>query len=436
MAEAWKDDFHTAIAQKNADAMRRAIANGLPINEHVLAPFGEGNEFTPLHYAVDKSGGSTVVDVLIAAGADVNAPVIENGEKRATPLMLAARRGNLAVVKQLLVAGADVNYADKSDSTPLSWSTLEKKPTHETVMKALLAAGAKSNYQALVGAARTGSPAMIEMLAASGADVNEVSRWGTALVLTAHEKRVDTTEALLRVGADPHLRLPATHRNYPSQCALDAAKKARASKVIAILEAALAGQRPSAAPPKPLDDVPMLWKRIEKALKANPTVKKSLKKGATEEQIAACEAALGVTFPPDLRASYRIHNGQKGESDGLLPEGFAELDCEYVLLSLDEIANEWKTWKELDDAGEFKKRKAQPDFGVRSDWWNPNWVPFATDGGGDSLCIDLAPAKGGTAGQVILHHHADDARSKKATGVQALLDLLAKHLEELASEDE
>ncbi len=156
---------------------------------------------------------------------------IENAEKRATPLMLAARRGNLAVVKRLLAAGADVNYADKYDSTPLSWSILEKKPGHETVMKALLAAGAKSNYQALVGAARTGSPAMIEMLAASGADVNEVSRWGTALVLAAHEKRVDTTESLLRVGADPHLRIPDTHRNYPNQCALDVAKKRKRQRL-------------------------------------------------------------------------------------------------------------------------------------------------------------------------------------------------------------
>lgn len=433
MAKTWKDDFHSAISAKNADAMRRAIANGLPINERVL---GFNNEFTPLHYAIDQCGSSPVIGVLIAAGADVNAPVIENDEKRATPLVLAARRGNLPVVNQLLAAGADVNYTDLYDTTPLSWSTSEKKPAHDAVMKALLAAGAKSNYQALVGAARHGSPAMIEMLAASGTDVNEISRWGTALVLAAHEKRVDTTEALLRAGADPHLRLPDTHPNYPGQTALDVAKKAKASKVIPILEAALAGQRLAAVPPKPLDDVPKLWKRIEKALKAHPTVKKSLKKGATEEQIAACEAALSVTFPPDLRASFLVHDGQKTGADGLLPEGFADLDSEFVLLSLDTVANEWKTWRKLNDVGEFKNQKALPDKGVRSDWWNPKWVPFAADGGGDSLCVDLAPAKGGTVGQVILHQHADDGRPKKATDIQTLLHLLAEHLEERAVADE
>ena len=149
MAEAWKTEFHKAIAQKNPDAMRQAIANGLPINERVLAPAGSVNEFTPLHYAVDNDGGPTVIEVLIAAGADVNAPVIKDGEKRATPLVLAARRGNLPVVKLLLAAAADMNYTDKSDSTPLSASTFGNKPAHENVMKALLLAGAKSNYRRL-----------------------------------------------------------------------------------------------------------------------------------------------------------------------------------------------------------------------------------------------------------------------------------------------
>jgi len=433
MTKAWEHDFRSAVGTKNADAMRRAIANGLPIKERVL---GFDNEFTPLQYAVDKGGCPTVVAVLISAGADLNAPVMRDEENRESPLVLAARRGNLPVVKQLLAAGADVNYTDKYDITPLSASTSEKKPAYEAVMKVLLAAGAKSNYQALVGAARCGSPAMIEMLAASGADLNEVSRWGTALVLAAHEKRVDTTEALVRVGADPHLRLPNTHPNYPGQTALDVAKKAKASKVITILEAALGGHRPAAETPKSLDDIPKLWKRVEKALKANPTVKKSLNKGATDEQIAACETALGVALPPELRASYLIHDGQKAGADGLLPEGFADLASEFVLLSLEEVANEWKTWKKLDDGGEFKNQKALPDAGVRSDWWNPNWVPFAWDGGGDSLCVDLEPAPGGTVGQVIFHQHDAAGRSKKATGIQALLHLLAEHLEELAAEDE
>lgn len=408
--------------------MRRAVAAKMPVNRYVL---GYENEYTPLLYAIDEKGGASVVGVLIEAGADVNAKVKD--DYGYSPLCLAARRGDLATVRLLLAAGADVNYANKTDVTPLSCATWEKKPAHEAVMKVLLAAGAKPNYQALVGAARSGSPAMIEMLAKAGADVNEVSRWGTALLLAVHEKRADTTEALLRVGADPNLRVPDSHRNYPGQSALDVARQAKAKRVIPILEAAVAGRPPTAPSPKPLGDVPTLWKRIDRSLKARPAVKRSLRKGATEDQIAACEAALGVTFPPDLRVSYLIHDGQKPNADGLFPEGFAGLDSAFLLLTLGDVANQWQKWKQLADSGEFKKQKGQPDAGVRADWWNAKWVPFAGDGGGDSLCVDLAPAKGGTAGQVILHQHAAAARSKNASSYQVLLHQLAEHLEESAA---
>ena len=106
----WKNDFHSAIANQNANAMRKAIANGLPINKYIA---GLNNENTPLQYAVEQHGGPDVVEVLIAAGADLNAPVIEDGEKGATPLVLAAINGDLPVVKRLLAAGADVNYMDE-----------------------------------------------------------------------------------------------------------------------------------------------------------------------------------------------------------------------------------------------------------------------------------------------------------------------------------
>jgi ankyrin repeat protein len=235
--DAWKDDFHTAIGNKDGAAMQRALAKGLPVGEYV---FGSNREYTPLLYAVDNNGGAAVVAALIASGADVNAPVQDS--YRATPLGLAARRGSLPVVQQLLAAGADVNYSGPGDVTPLSFATGNKTLVHRAVTKALLKAGAQPTYQALIAAARHGSPEMIEMLAKAGADLNEVSRWGTALILAVHEKRVDTTGALLKSGADPNLRLPLTHGNYPGQTALDVAKQAKAKKVLPLLEAAAGKQ--------------------------------------------------------------------------------------------------------------------------------------------------------------------------------------------------
>lgn len=74
---------------------------------------------------------------------------------------------------------------------------------------------------------------------------------------------------------------------------------------------------------------------------------------------------------------------------------------------------------------------ATPDAGVRADWCNPGRVPFASNGG-DSVCIDLNPAKGGTLGQVILMNHESRHRLRLAASFGELLVRLAEHYEEQA----
>jgi hypothetical protein len=54
MPHPWKDEFHASVARKDPECMRRAIANGMPINKHVFTFPGN---FTPLHYAVDQGAG-------------------------------------------------------------------------------------------------------------------------------------------------------------------------------------------------------------------------------------------------------------------------------------------------------------------------------------------------------------------------------------------
>jgi cell wall assembly regulator SMI1 len=374
--------------------------------------------------------------VLLDAGADIHTRAIDSDGEKDGPnaLDMAADRGCLPIVKLLMARGADVNSKNSADVTPLTHAARDKKPAHEAVMKALLAAGAKPNYQALVSAATWGSPAMIDMLVAAGADVQEISRHGTALLRAAYSKRDDTAAALLRAGADPALRIPDSHRKEAGKTAMDAAKKEKAKKVIALLEAALKGAAVPAAVPKAPADVTALWKQIEKALKStSPGVKKSLNKGATRQQIASSEKKLGVELPAPLRESYLLHDGQKERADGLFPEGFADLPSEFVLLSLEEAAADWNNWTSLAKSGEFKGSVGQPDKGVKPDWWNRKWIPFASDGGGDSLCVDLAPAKAGTAGQIIGVQHDSASRDNiEPGGFQAFLSRLAEHLESSA----
>ena len=77
-----------------------------------------------------------MIQRLLKAGADVN-ELSPNGE---TPLMFAARNGNVDAVKVLLDQKADVNAKEKiRGTTPLMWAA---EQSHPEAMKLLLASGA------------------------------------------------------------------------------------------------------------------------------------------------------------------------------------------------------------------------------------------------------------------------------------------------------
>lgn len=52
------------------------------------------------------------------------------------------------------------------------------------------------------------------------------------------------------------------------------------------------------------------------------------------------------------------------------------------------------------------------------------WWPFAEDGGGNHLMVDLDPPAGGTLGQVIVAGPDEDERRVLAPGLGAYLDAL------------
>ncbi|HCF27872.1 MAG TPA: hypothetical protein DEV81_11890, partial [Cyanobacteria bacterium UBA11049] len=62
---------------------------------------------------------------------------------------------------------------------------------------------------------------------------------------------------------------------------------------------------------------------------------------------------LGVSFPEDVKDSYRIHNGQKScfdTPDRQQWKDYCLIDYRQ-LLSLARIKDEWSVWKELLDTG-------------------------------------------------------------------------------------
>ena len=126
---------------------------------------------------------------------------------------------------------------------------------------------------------------------------------------------------------------------------------------------------------------------------------------------------MGVTFPGDVRTSYLIHDGQR-------PEGFNLLDG-YELLSLDRMVDEWRMWKQLLDERDLDY-ESEPQGPIRTDWWNPLWIPIASDGSGNHLCLDLAPTPAGYLGQISSMWHDGPERelisNSFAEGLEQLAD--------------
>jgi len=61
--------------------------------------------------------------------------------------------------------------------------------------------------------------------------------------------------------------------------------------------------------------------------------------------------------------------------------------------------------------------------------WNRNWIPFASNGGGDFYCIDLAPTETGVKGQIITMKHETGQHKRLAASLRDWLDMLAHDLE-------
>jgi cell wall assembly regulator SMI1 len=128
-----------------------------------------------------------------------------------------------------------------------------------------------------------------------------------------------------------------------------------------------------------------IWDRIYVWLAANaPVVIDGLRPGASDEQIRQTERALGVTFPEDVRAAYRMHDGQSEDTSSFEGFGWAPLERAMAL---------WHHLKEGLDAGAIQPGPPRvPLDEVHDLYWNAAWVPLTEDGNGNHHFLDLTPA--------------------------------------------
>jgi ankyrin repeat protein len=176
----------TASLNGSAAMVRRLLQAGANPNTTLL--LGE----TPLMVA-SRSGNPDVVEQLLAKGANVNA----RAARGQTALMWAVAQKHPDVVKVLLAHRADVHARSES------WRQMEAVSPHGALeYNREIPYG---NNTPLMFAARVGDLASARLLVDAGANVNDQDAWGiSAVTLAAHSGYLELVEFLLDKGADPN----------------------------------------------------------------------------------------------------------------------------------------------------------------------------------------------------------------------------------------
>ena len=185
------DEFFTAVLRDNYRGITTQLLRGLSPN----TPDARGR--TALTLAIRQESWQVVDTLLIAPGIDLNLPN-KQGE---TPLMMAAIKGNLDLVKTMIAKGADVN---RPGWTPLHYAAsagLEHSVEIAAYLlekSAYIDAPSPNGSTPLMLAAQYSSEAMVRLLVAEGADLNLRNQQGLTAVEFAEKSERDFMVQMLK----------------------------------------------------------------------------------------------------------------------------------------------------------------------------------------------------------------------------------------------
>ena len=157
-----------------------------------------------------KDGREEIAKILIDAGAFANVRADEGS--KSVPLFYAVKQRKEALIYSLLEADADPSYTDEFDAPPII--QLATDWGNRSVIEALIFAGANLNRNfdktfgaALTVAVKQRNSELVQLLLASGADVNNPENrmvGGTALEAAVDNDDIEMARWLLDQGADPN----------------------------------------------------------------------------------------------------------------------------------------------------------------------------------------------------------------------------------------
>lgn len=209
------------------------------------------------------------------------------------------------------------------------------------------------------------------------------------------------------------------------------------------------------APPPP--PVSHSWRKIDRWAEDNyEELYDQLCEGCTQNDVNELEHDLDCSLPLEVRESLQVHDGQErgGNPTGII-FGCMLLDCE-------EIVQEWKNWRVVNEQflsnvstsqpqpplksssassssssapqsssnplwrqELLDRQDSQPPKAIQKAYAHPSWIPLARDWGGNNIAVDLAPGPAGKWGQVILFGRDYDCKYVIARSWAAFLAVVA-----------
>jgi ankyrin repeat protein len=188
-------------------AVRALLKNGADVNT------AQGDGMTALHWAALK-GNVELARMLVYAGANLRATTRLGGY---TPLLMASKNGDAAMIAALLEGGADPNTATTNGTTPLMFAAASG---NTAAVKTLLDHGADVNAKekaraetALTFAAAYGRADVIRLLAAAGADLKATTKVVDLNAYTREEQ--EKFAAFAATGAPPNSGVRGAQQQPP-----------------------------------------------------------------------------------------------------------------------------------------------------------------------------------------------------------------------------
>lgn len=187
-----------AILANNIEGVDFCIAHGADVNLNN----------TPMFLAADNSKKPEIIELLVKAGADIEA----NCQNEMTPLMSAVlgfHKDNYAVIKKMIELGADVNAKDEKGFSILFTSLAVVAKDNQEKIKLLIQSGADvnatdNNNETPLFWANWCDADVIKAFVGAGADVNAKNKQGRTPLFYAVRccKNPNTIKALMEFGAD------------------------------------------------------------------------------------------------------------------------------------------------------------------------------------------------------------------------------------------